>query len=385
LKNLYFLSQPHQPFFLLAFINAIITMVIFMLSFKGVLSIELSSKDYHAYSMIFMLFTPAFMAFLFTTFPRFSTTPPIKQSLYVNVFWLFLASSFLMIIGIFTSNETVLVAMAINILAHTKSLKILVDIYKSSPVEAKSDQFWILVAISFGLISHILFISGLSINILNTFAIDMAIYLYLFLVTFTVAQRMVPFFSNIFINKNPIFFKAMVGLLVAKIILEAIKPNSSFFIDFLLFALIGLELFKWKLPFPNPNPFIWILHIGLYWIPVAFLFGGVSNLLTLMNDTYFLYLDIHTLALGFFFTMLIGFGTRVTIGHSGNQMIADNFTIALFYWTQVVIFMRIFTSLIYANGLNFLVAFDISITVWLLMFVAWGVRFFAVLVIGKRL
>ncbi|HIC99687.1 MAG TPA: hypothetical protein EYP08_08775, partial [Pyrodictiaceae archaeon] len=37
----------------------------------------------------------------------------------------------------------------------------------------------------------------------------------------------------------------------------------------------------------------------------------------------FLALDIHMLLLGFVFTILIGFGTRVTIGHSGNMMQAD--------------------------------------------------------------
>ncbi len=385
MKTDYFLSQPHQPFFLLAFINAIITMLIFMLSFKGILTIEILPKSYHAYSMIFMLFTPAFIAFLFTTFPRFSSTPAIKQSLYIGVFWLFLASSFLMIIGVFTSSEVVLGAMAINVLAHTKSLKILKDIYISSPIEAKDDQFWILVAMVFGVISHILFISSLSMEIFHTIAVDIALYLYLFLVTFTVAQRMVPFFSNAFIDKNPLFFKLMVGLLVARVVVEIIKPNLSFFIDFILFALIGRELFRWRLPFPNPNPFIWILHIGLYWIPIAFLFSAISNLTTLIDNTNFLYLDVHTLALGFIFTMLIGFGTRVTIGHSGNQMVADNITIALFYWTQIIIIMRLFLSLATAKGLNFMVVFDISIGVWLLIFIAWGIKFFPVLVMGKKL
>ena len=385
MKTDYFLSQPHQPFFLLAFINAIITMVIFMLSFKGILTIEILPKNYHAYSMIFMLFTPAFIAFLFTTFPRFSSTPAIKQSLYIGVFWLFLASSFLMIIGIFISNTLILISMAINVLAHTKSLKILKDIYTSSPIAVKDDQFWILVGMVFGIISHILFISSLSMEIFHTISVDIAIYLYLFLVTFTVAQRMIPFFSNAFISKSSIFFKLMVGLLVARVILEIIKPNISFFIDFILFILIAKELFRWKLPFPNPNPFIWILHIGLYWIPIAFLFSSISNLTTLIDDTSFLYLDIHTLGLGFFFTMLIGFGTRVTIGHSGNQMIADNITIALFYWTQVVIIIRLLLSLAIAKGLNFMAVFDISITVWLLIFLAWGVRFFPVLVMGKKL
>ena len=77
--NNYFFSQPHQPFFVLAFINAVVLMLIFMLTYKGVIHIAIASSNFHSYGLIFLLFTPAFLAFLFTTFPRFASTPVIEK------------------------------------------------------------------------------------------------------------------------------------------------------------------------------------------------------------------------------------------------------------------------------------------------------------------
>jgi len=77
--------------------------------------------------------------------------------------------------------------------------------------------------------------------------------------------------------------------------------------------------------------------------------------------------------------------TRVTLGHSGNIMHADKWTTLLFYWTQVVVTMRILVSLTSAFGWNIMVLFDISVTAWILMFILWAVRFFPVIIKGIKL
>jgi uncharacterized protein involved in response to NO len=66
-------------------------------------------------------------------------------------------------------------------------------------------------------------------------------------------------------------------------------------------------------------------------------------------------------------------------------MFADKYTTILFVWTQVVVALRIFTSFAAAFGINFIILFDITATAWLLMFIAWSVRFLMVLVQGKKL
>ena len=382
IKESYFLSQPHQPFFILAFINAIVSMIFFALFFEGVLSPIVPAKYYHAYSFIYLFFTPAFFAFLFTTFPRFSTTEPILQKEYLRVFIYYIVGSIITLLGTFISIPLLSTGMLLTFIGHILALKILLNIYNISPQKEKFDQLWILVAMSFGVIAHFTFLITFWIPQLYLFSIQVAIYLYLFLLIFTVAQRMVPFFSHAPIEKHIERFKVIVGLLGLHILLELMQYNSSFLVDFLLAYLFTRELKRWELPFPNENPLIWILHIALFWIPIAFLLSSITSLLGLINGSSFLYLGIHSLALGFFLTMLIGFGTRVTIGHSGNIMRVDNYTKYLFYATQVVVALRILTSL---TDNYFMIFFQLSVVAWLLLFGAWGYRFFAVLIFGKKL
>lgn len=385
-KENYFLSQPHQPFFVLGFINAILSMLIFMLSYKGVLSLSINVAAFHTYSLVYLLFTPAFLAFVFTTFPRFAQTSTIKKPLYIKIFLLFVLGSILFFIGIFINPIIYKVGMLILLFSHVWSILTLSSIYMNSKIEDKHDLFWILTAMIFGLISHLLFILGESFSYsLQTIATQIAIYLYLFLVTFSVAQRMVPFFSHCMIEKNTSILKIITILLALRIILELVYPHLGFIADLALGLIIGKEILRWKLPFPNQNPLLWILHVSIFWVPVAFLFAAVSNLTTLLNGTSFILLDIHTLMLGFVFTILIGFGTRVTLGHSGNMMQADKLVILLFYWTQIVVLVRLLVSFFAAFGWDYMILFDISATVWIVMFVFWGVRFFAVLIKGKKI
>lgn len=95
-KENYFLSQPHQPFFLLGIINAIVMMLLFALNYKGLLSLHVDSLTFHSYSLIFLVFTNFFTGFLFTTFPHFNQTQVIEKKYYVNIFYAnILASLFL--------------------------------------------------------------------------------------------------------------------------------------------------------------------------------------------------------------------------------------------------------------------------------------------------
>jgi uncharacterized protein involved in response to NO len=275
--------------------------------------------------------------------------------------------------------------MILMFIGNLLAVKILLNVYNSSVHEEKKDQEWILIGMAFGLFAHLLSILSIWLPTLHNFSIQISIYLYLFIVIFAVAQRMVPFFSHATVKKNKERFKVVIGLIALHVILETIQEGSSFFVDMILAYLIGKELWQWKLPFPNPNPLVWILLIALYWVPVSFALASITNFLSLMNGTNFLSLDIHALALGFFFTILIGFGTRVTLGHSGNLMKADRLTTILFYWTQLVVATRILTSLAVANSWGFIVFFDIALTVWMVMFGLWASRFFAVLIFGKKL
>ena len=382
----YFLSQPHQPFFVLAFVNAITTMLMFMLHFKGILSLHIDAGEFHAYGLIFMLFTPAFIAFLFTTFPRFCATDVIEKPVYMSVLMLFVLGSVLFEVGVFVAPLMYKIGMVVLFLGNVLAFRVLYNIYKASQMPDKHDPFWILAGLGFGVLSHLLFlVDAFTPAHLHLLIFEIAIYLYLFIVAFSVAQRMVPFFSHCMVEKDEGLLRLLTLLLVARVVVAIALPHYTFVIDFFVAYLVAKELYRWKLPFPNPNPILWILHLSLFWIPVAFVLGGLSHLISLLTGADFLYLDFHALILGFVFTILLGFGTRVTLGHSGNQMMADTWIRNLFYGIQVVVILRLATSFVAGFGWNFMVLFDISATAWLLLFIAWATRFFAVLIKGKKL
>ena len=101
-------------------------------------------------------------------------------------------------------------------------------------------------------------------------------------------------------------------------------------------------------------------------------------------ETSFYFFGIHLLLLGFLLTVLIGFGTRVVLGHSGQVPHADRLTKALFVLTQIVVFARALVSFNAAFGWGVSFLFDIAAALWTLLFLLWGGRFFKVLVFGAK-
>ncbi len=381
MKNIYFFKQVHQVFFSLAFINAIIFMITFMLAYKGVFLLEITPTNFHSISLIFLVFTPAFLGFLFTTFPRFLSTEVISKTNYLIVYILFLLSTILNIYGAFTTELVYKGSLFLILISLVYSFKILYSLHKSSTIPDKHDTFYILTGFVFGIASIFVLLN----NINHTLGINLAIYNFLFVVSFSVAQRMIPFFSHVMVDRNDNFLKYIVILLLVHTILETYSLNYSFLVDFIIFVLIAKEIYRYRLPFPNENAMISILHIALFWIPISFFISSITKALSLFNNNFFLALDIHTLVLGFLFTVLIGFGTRVTIGHSGNMMVATPYIKFLFLFTQVVVLSRIIVSIVASLGYDFMIIFDISVTLWLALFILWLYKFFMVLVIGKKL
>ncbi|ADN08289.1 NnrS family protein [Sulfurimonas autotrophica] len=385
-KENYFLSQPHQPFFLLGIINAIVMMLIFALGYKGVLSLHGDSLTFHSYSLIFLVFTNFFTGFIFTTFPRFNQTQVIEKKYYTNIFYANTLASLLFLVGAFSSELLTLGAMLLSLIAQIFIVLKLKNIYETGMAPDKSDSFWILNANYFGLFGNALFILSFFVPAILPIAITISFYMYLIFFAFSVGQRMIPFFSHSFAQKNESFIKIIFILFVLKSIFASADIKSvQILVDLLLAGYMFLEFKRWDLhPFQSP-PILWILHLALFWLPVSFFLSALSLGAEIFLDTSFYFLNIHLLAIGFLTTLLIGFGTRVTLGHSGQPPQADTLATKIFLSIQMVVLLRALFSInvAFGWGLNFL--FDISFTAWLLLFLVWGGRYFKVLVFGSKL
>ena len=390
-KENYFLSQPHQPFFILAITNSIIMMLIFAFSYKGLILLNMDILNFHVYSLVFLVFTNVFTGFLFTTFPRFCQSEVIKKSYYINIFLINSIASFVLIGALFLSHYIVIPSMFVLFTTQIFIVLKLYTIYKNGKMQVKEDPYWILIAQYFGLLGHGLFIFlelnkylNLDVNIFGL-AISVSFYMYVIFLGFSVAQRMIPFFSHSFEDKSKNFIKIVFSMFILKILfIQNDIKIAQILIDVLLSAYLLKEFISWKLPIFSSPAILWVLHLALFWLPVSFAVSALSLSAELLLDVSMYYLNIHLLAIGFLTTVLIGFGTRVTLGHGGQSPHADKFVTGLFWFIQVVVLLRVLVSLNIAFSWNLNFFFDISFTAWVVLFALWAFRYAKILVFGSK-
>lgn len=381
-RLLYFLSQPHQPFFALGVLSAIVFMAIFIPAYRGVISID--SNLFHSYSMIFIIFTNFFYGFTLTTFTRFSAKPPIESRRYLRLFVLNLISFLSMLIYLILPLAFFVASIATAI-SLSYLIRIFYDIYKEAN-EPKNDQYMIIVSFGMAVVSNLLFIlsqipcSSCNTDILKQFGIEIGVYLYMILLATVIAFRMVPFFSRVLeYQKSSYFHLLLTTLLISHVLLS--QTHWVWVSDLLLAILLIIETMRADLPFPNPDPLLWGLHIAIYWLGFGFLISSIVEFFSAFYSYQSLYMPIHLLVLGFLTTILIAFGTRVTLGHGQAPLIVSRAGKFLFIFVQIVVAFRVILSITASEGKLF-PFFDISATLWIVMFVWWIGLYGRVLLFG---
>ncbi len=385
-----FSSQPHQPFFTAGILFFITFLLILSFNYSGVISLDTNISGFHSYPLINIVFIQFFLGFLFVVFPRFLTQAIVPIKVYMNRFFLFTIGGLTYIASLFLGSGLNKIAIVILIIASFASFKTLLDIYKKSVVSNKHDTTWILVAFGFGLSSNILFlISTFGFPMLETFSIHVGFYLFLFALIFTITQRMVPFFSSVkvqgyTINKSKYVLEVAFSLLGLKVIALSLENHIfSFIIDFLLFSFFTYELLKWKLPVFKVTAIMWVLYLSLFWLPIGFFISLLESTSNLFDfGVSFEKSALHTLAIGYFTTILIGFGTRVVLGHSGRTPTADKLTVIMFWTIQAIVIVRIFAG-VSLNG-NFDYVFWIVTSAGLLTLglIIWSLKYLGILIRG---
>jgi uncharacterized protein involved in response to NO len=327
-------------------------------------------------------------------FPRFLVQAEIQAKVYMNQFILYFVSSIGIFLTLIFYSKITLIFQILMLIAQIMSFKLLYKIHKNSVVKIKEDTKWVLISFFGGLIAHGLFLISslpfLSFFVVSKFAINAGFYIFIFMIIFTISQRMIPFFTTAKdptykINKSENILKIVFAFLVLKVALLSFdNVKLNLIADIPLLIIITKELIKWKLPLFKVPAIMWVLYIGLYWIPVAFSISIIESLMAFYNpDIIFEKAVIHTLALGYFMTVLVGFGTRVILGHSGTTPHANNFAIFIFVTIQVVAILRIFTSF----SLNLILdySFFLNLTASLLVvgLLLWSSKYIVILLKGK--
>ena len=390
-----FSSQPHQPFFTNGVIFFILFMLLLFFSYSNILILNSSLLTYHAYSLIFVVFIQFFLGFLFVVFPKFLMQSEIASKDYMNQFLLYFIGSIGIFLSIIFLPKLVIFFQILILFVQILSFNLLYSIHKKSILKDKNDTKWVLISFASGLVAHLLFlISQFDFSLSTLFskiAINSGFYLFLFMIIFTISQRMIPFFTRVMapeynINKSSRLLDILFLLLILKVcVLSFENSKLNLIVDIPLFIFISKELIKWKLPVSHMPPIVWVLHIGLFWIPIAFLISIFEGVMVFVNpDFFFEKAVIHTLAVGYFVTVLIGFGTRVILGHSGRKIETNNFVVAIFIAIQILTFLRIFTSISSNFDLNYLLFIDVTSLLLVIFLIIWSSKYIVILVENEK-
>jgi len=389
-----FSSQPHQPFFTSGILFFILFMTLFIASYSNILNLDSNVLLFHAYPMIFVIFIQFFLGFLFVVFPRFLIQAEISVEKYMNQFILYFISSFGILISLLLYSKIVFLFQIMMIIAQVLSFNLLYSIHKKSLVKVKEDTKWVLIAFSTGLISHLLFIiSNIDMNfsyLISKIAINSGFYLFLFMIIFVISQRMIPFFTtakapNYQINKSKNLLLIVYILLFIKVFLLSFdNAKLNLIADIPLFIVITKELIKWKLPFFKVPAIMWVLYLGLYWIVFAFGLSIIEGLMAFISPSIIFEKAVfHSIAIGYFLTLLVGFGTRVILGHSGRTPHANSFAIVIFIFIQIVAVFRVLSSFSLNFGFDYIFFINLTALLLVLGLIVWSSKYITILLKGK--
>ncbi|MFV7789870.1 NnrS family protein [Aliarcobacter lanthieri] len=390
-----FSSQPHQPFFTSGIVFFILFITLFAFSYSNILNLDSSLLTYHAYSLIFVVFIQFFLGFLFVVFPKFLMQSEIAATEYMNQFFIYLFASLGIFLSLIFYSKITFIFQIILLIGQIMSFRTLYSIHKKSIMKDKNDTKWVLISFLAGLISHFLFIVS-NLDFPNSFivsklSINAGFYLFLFMIVFTISQRMIPFFTrvmvpNYIINKSNKLLDILFLLLILKVILLSFDNSKLNLIsDIPIFIFLVRELFIWKLPTLKVPAIVWILHLGLYWILIAFFISIIEGIFAFVNPNFFFEkIVIHTIAIGYFVTVLVGFGTRVVLGHSGRKIETKLFAISIFIAVQILTFIRIFASVSLNFGLNYIFFIELSAILLISALIIWSFKYITILVENEK-
>ncbi|MCI0501154.1 MAG: NnrS family protein [Epsilonproteobacteria bacterium] len=360
-----FTSQSHQLFFTSAIFFAITIMIATFISL--IKSVSFDFHVVHSFGLIFGVFTNAFLGFLLTVIPKYTAGKTIDKQKYI-ISWIIFQIG--MLIGLFGFEEFGKIIVASTIFYINV---IFYQTIKNGNAFEKKDSIALNLLLFFGgvfLLAEAL--SGQSFSKLIFFG-------YLLSLVFIVAQRMIPAFYSVNLQiiqwEKP---KYLVEVSMILFLILGVVIQFEFIIGFKiasLFAMIFFGYIIFNLNIYQKAPAILtILMVAFVWLEIAF----VVLFLEAILETQSLMLAIHIFAIGFVGNLLVGFGSRVVMGHAvpAQKIEANKFTLYLFILLQIVVITRITASLLFLNNSPIFMGFlHLSAWLWIILFIGWVVRY----------
>ena len=345
----------------------------------------------HALLMCFG-FMPLFIAgFLFTAGPKWLGLPEVPaRSLRVPVL-LMLAGWAATLAGYHVSALLASAGIAMVALGWTRLCLQFVALLRRSPVPDRVHATLVALGCCVGALA--LWVAGVSLaighHLLLRSASQVGLWCFAASVFAVVSHRMIPFFSASAVPLldawRPMWLLwVMVGVLwlqaalaVAELWwwpLPAALRWAQVLIDAPAAALLLWLALRWGLVQSLKIRLLAMLHGGFLWLGIALALAALSNaLMAASGDQVSLGLaPMHAMTMGYLGATLFAMATRVSSGHGGRPLAADNIAWALYWVLQTAVLLRVVAALWPALSLPISV---LAVLVWSVATVGWALRY----------
>jgi uncharacterized protein involved in response to NO len=269
------------------------------------------------------------------------------------------------------------------------ALHALFTVYRQAPKRGPHERL-LNFALAAGAIGIACFLAGVLTQSSLAFRLarETGLWLFLLPVVFLVAHRMIPFFSQSALMNYLMVRPAwgppvMVICVVAHAAFElAGLPQWRFLADAPLAAAALHHSWVWQFRRSFHARLLAMLHIAFLWLGIGMTLYAAQSLVLLVSGTDWLgRAPLHALGIGFFTGMVVAMASRVTLGHSGRALEADDLTWRVLAGVNITAVLRIageFTPGAAGGILNGLAA-----ATWLLGFLLWA-RLYAPMYVHRR-
>lgn len=338
----------------------------------------------HAYLMIYGMFPFFILGFLLTVFPRWMNGREIPTRRYVPAFMLLMLGAVGLYAGLLAGNTVLIIATACTLAGWAWALYALLRVLLDTRHLDKQHPIVILISFSLGwcgLASFLVWLLNEDAAYL-AFSIQSGLWLFLLPIFASVAHRMFPFFTSSALPQYPLKrpywpWWVMLAGSVAHCLLQLADATSWLWVSDAPLAAAAFYLtYSWGFRRSLRIPMLAVLHIGFAWMGIAMLLFAVQSLMSyLSNGTAFIWglAPLHALTIGCYTTILIGMGTRVTLGHSGLPMQVDTPVKLMFAGIQIVALLRALADMLPMQTAYWL--YIAAALGWLACFSPWVLRY----------
>jgi uncharacterized protein involved in response to NO len=334
--------------------------------------------------MIFGLFIFFMFGFLMTTYPRWMNAPLVTRDIYISS-WLWLSVGILLVeVGMFFSLSLLATGLGIFLFGWALGQWGLYRVYRQAPAQDKFYETVLNLALLAGLLSA----SGFLLWLLSddwsyvNFSLKAGVWLFLLPVLFSVSHRMLPFFSSNVIRDYKIvqprwsILLFLAGFLGHFLLELNYLQQWLFVVDLPLALLAWYHSIRWSLLKSFQDRLLAVLHIAFLWLAIGMTLYSLQSIYLFASGELILGRGpLHAVTIGFVTSMLIAMASRVTLGHSGRQLIADNITWLIFLGLQTTAVLRVLAEI---NPLNTLLGLSLNVLaalLWVLVLGTWVARY----------